>query len=200
MFGKHVYRIRTSNSHLYFWSKSHKCYWPDSLIRQKHLRFLGQEIMILATLVFGILIFQTTKNIYCHSLSIQYNTKFSMGKSLPVENLLPQNVSSIINTCSNVLKQPNGELLVAVKHNQLRKVASDTVDPIGWLHLPPSWAVPPERHVHNINQWNLIGTRTCNRSMRGNHLAYAATQGMSGGSIQVICLQNVYIQNKFLFL
>ena len=73
-------------------------------------------------------------------------------------------------TCSNVLKQPTGELLVAVNHNQLQTMASETVDPIDWSHPPPSWAVPPERLVHSINQ--------CNRSMRGNHLAYAATQGM----------------------
>ena len=80
--------------------------------------------------------------------------------------------------CSNVLKQPNGELLVAVNHNQLRTMESETVDPIDWSHPPPSWAVPPERHVHSINLCNLSGTRTCNRSMRGNHLAYAATQGI----------------------
>ena len=47
-------------------------------------------------------------------------------------------------TCSNVLKQPNGELLVALNHNQLRTMASETVDPIDWSHPPPSWAVPPE--------------------------------------------------------
>ena len=31
-------------------------------------------------------------------------------------------------------------------------MASETVDPIDWSHLPPSWAVPPERLVHSINQ------------------------------------------------
>ena len=86
-------------------------------------------------------------------------------------------------SCSNVVKQKNGELLVAVNHNQHRtgqkKMASETVDPIDWSHPPPSWAVPPVRHVHSINQCNLSGTRTCNRSMRGNHLAYAATQGLT---------------------
>ena len=87
-------------------------------------------------------------------------------------------------TCSNVLKQPNGELLVAVDHNQLRTMASETVDPTYWSHPPPSWAVPPESHVHSINQSNLSWTRTCNRSKRSNHLAYAATQGM----IITICL------------
>ena len=63
-------------------------------------------------------------------------------------------------TCSNVLKQSNGELLVAVNHNQLWTMASETVDPIDWSHPQPSWAVPPERHVHSINQCNLSGTRT----------------------------------------
>ena len=33
-------------------------------------------------------------------------------------------------TFSNLLKQPNLELLVAVNHNQLRIIASETVDPI----------------------------------------------------------------------
>ena len=80
-------------------------------------------------------------------------------------------------TCSNVLTQPNGELLVAVNHNQLRIMAAETVDPMDWSHPPPSWAVPPVRLVHIINQGNLSGNRTCNRCMRGNRFAYAATQG-----------------------
>ena len=92
-------------------------------------------------------------------------------------------------TCSNVLKQPNGELLVAVNHNQLRTMPTETVDPIDWSHPPSSWAVPPERHVHSINRCNLSGTRTCNRSMRGpqqrgNHLANAATQGFKQTSFK----------------
>ena len=81
-------------------------------------------------------------------------------------------------TFSNVLKQPNGELLGAVNHNQLRTMTSEAVDPIDWSHPPLSWAVSPERLVHSIDQCNLSGNRTCNRSMRGNHLAYAATQGL----------------------
>ena len=102
-----------------------------------------------------------------------------MARSLQVENRLPQNMGSIINYLQyNVLKHPNGELLVAVNHNQLRTMASETVDPIEWSHPPPTWAVPPERLVHSINQCNLSGNRTCNFSMRGNHLAYAATQGI----------------------
>ena len=37
---------------------------------------------------------------------------------------------------------------MAVNHNQLRTMASETVDPIDWLHPPPLHrAVPPELHV-----------------------------------------------------
>ena len=99
-----------------------------------------------------------------------------MARNLPVENLLPRMWGQLSTTCSNVLQQPNWELLVAVNHNQLRTMASKTVDPIDWSHTPPSWAVPPERLVYSINQCSR--NRTCNRSMRGNPLAYAATQGI----------------------
>ena len=40
-------------------------------------------------------------------------------------------------TCSNLLKWPNGELLVAVDHNQLQTMASETVDLIDWFHPLP---------------------------------------------------------------
>ena len=100
----------------------------------------------------------------------------SMARSVPVENLLPQNVGSIINYLQYCTEVAQWGLLVAVNHNQLWTLAPETVDPIDWSHPPHSWAVPPERHVHSINQCNLSGTRMCNRSMRGNHLAYVATQ------------------------
>ena len=45
-------------------------------------------------------------------------------------------------TCSNVLKQPNGELLVAVNHNQLRTMASETADPIDWSYPHPHGQYP----------------------------------------------------------
>ena len=63
-----------------------------------------------------------------------------------------------------VEKQPNGELLVAVDHNQLRPMASETVDPIDWLHHPPSWAVPPQRLVLSINRCSseTAVIRSCN--------------------------------------
>ena len=38
-------------------------------------------------------------------------------------------------------------LLVAMDHNQLRTVSSETVDPIDWSHPPPSWAEPSELHA-----------------------------------------------------
>ena len=59
-------------------------------------------------------------------------------------------------------------------------MASETVDPIDLSHAPSSWAVPPERLVLSINRCSLssTGNRPCNFSMRGNHLAYAATQGI----------------------
>ena len=66
-------------------------------------------------------------------------------------------------TCSNLLKKPNGELLVAEEHYQLRTMASETVDPIDWSHPPPSCTVPPERHVQSINRCSLssTGNRSC---------------------------------------
>ena len=39
-------------------------------------------------------------------------------------------------TCSNLLMQPNGELIVAVDHSQLRTMASNMVDPIDWSQPP----------------------------------------------------------------
>ena len=118
-----------------------------------------------------------------------YNSEYKQEKSVHAENSLLWPGASqwriyyhrmwvqLSTTRSNVLKQHNCELLVAVNHNQLRTMASETVDPIDWLHPPPSWAVSPEHHVHSINQCNLSGTWTCNRSMWGNQLAYASTQG-----------------------
>ena len=57
---------------------------------------------------------------------------------------------------------------------------NDVVDPIDWSHPPPSWAVPTERLVHGINRcsFSSTGNRSCNFSLWGNHLAYAATQGV----------------------
>ena len=91
---------------------------------------------------FGFLLIKDT-------IRVLKKVKSSMARSLPLENLLPQNVGSIINYWQQCTEQPNGELLVAVNHNKLRTMASETVDQIDCSHPPPSWAVPPERLVHN---------------------------------------------------
>ena len=59
--------------------------------------------------------------------------KSSKARSLSVENLLPQFWGKWSTTFSNLLKWQNGEPLVAVDHNQLREMASETVDPIQYL-------------------------------------------------------------------
>ena len=71
-------------------------------------------------------------------------------------------------------------------------MASDKVDPIDWSHPPPAWVVPPERLVHSINRCSsaTAGIRSCNLatfSMRGNHLANAATQGQANNVSKFPC-------------
>ena len=56
--------------------------------------------------------------------------KSFMARSLTVKIYYHRIWVQLSTTCINVLKQPNGELLVAVNHNQLRTMASETVDPI----------------------------------------------------------------------
>ena len=58
-------------------------------------------------------------------------------------------------TCSNFLKWPNGELLVAVNHNQLWTMASETVDPIDWSHPPPYTGQYPLSSTYCILQCGL---------------------------------------------
>ena len=67
-----------------------------------------------------------------------------MARSLTVENILPQNVGSIINYLQYSTEVAQWE--IAVDHSQLRTMASETADPIDWLNPPPppSWAVLPE--------------------------------------------------------
>ena len=69
----------------------------------------------------------------------------------------------------------NGELLVAVDRNQVRTMASEMLDPIDWSHPSPTRAVPPERLVHSINRCSSATAGIRSYSMRGNHLACAAT-------------------------
>ena len=55
-------------------------------------------------------------------------------------------------TCNNRLKWPKGELLVAVDHNHLRTMASETADPIDWSHPHPCGQYP-----HSVSYIVLIG-------------------------------------------
>ena len=65
----------------------------------------------------------------------------------------------IATTCSSLLKLPNGELLVAVDHNQLRTMASETVDPIDWSHRPPYTGQYPVSSTYCTVQCGLQITR-----------------------------------------
>ena len=102
-------------------------------------------------------------------------------------------------TCSNVLKQLNVVLLVAVNHNQLRTIASETVIQLTGRTPHPDGQYPLSVSEHSINQCNLSGNRTCNRSMRGNHLANAAFQGINyiNMKINYINMKINYINMKY---
>ena len=75
-----------------------------------------------------------------------------MARSLPAENLLPQNVGSIINYLQYTEPAQWGTPICSqpqrARDNGVRDGRSN------WLVAPPprSWAVPPERLVHSINQ------------------------------------------------
>ena len=72
-------------------------------------------ILPLNSTIYGSINTENKKNIVHYYIAVPYTdeigkvvVKSSMARSLPVENLLPQNVGSNINstTCSNVLKHP----------------------------------------------------------------------------------------------
>ena len=86
---------------------------------------------------------------------ISFYGKSSMARSLLVEILLPQNVGSIINYLQYCTEAAQWGTPSCSQPQQLRTMASKTVDPIDWSLPPPSWAVPPESLVHSINQCNL---------------------------------------------
>ena len=96
-----------------------------------------------------------------------------------MENILQQNVGSIINYSKQSTEvaewgTPSCSRPQPATDNGLRDGKSNLL-----FAPPPSGAVPSERLVHSINRCSLSspGTRLCYCSMRGNHLAYAATQG-----------------------
>ena len=79
------------------------------------------------------------------------------------------------------------ELLVVVDHNKLRAMTSETVDPIGWSHPPPSWAVPPElRVLQGVNvaykSQDLVhqpGLERASTEMPDQRTTCAATKGIN---------------------
>ena len=87
----------------------------------------------------------------------EVKVKFSMARSH--WRIYYHRIWGQLCTCRNLLKQPNWKILVAFYQNQLRTMASETVNPIDWSHPQPSWAVLPERLVHSINRCNLSHSR-----------------------------------------
>ena len=77
-------------------------------------------------------------------------------------------------------------------------MASETVDSIDWCHPPPSWVVPPERHVMALlaaalcaayKSQDLLHQPGLERSSTGmpdQSITCAATQGMVTGMSQQI--------------
>ena len=101
-------------------------------------------------------------------------------------------ISSIVFIFSNILKQPNGELLVAVNHNHLRRVESETVDPIDSSYPPTlmgSTPWGPELHVlpgvnAGYKSQELLQHPGCEHAsigMPGQRTACAATHGIKEG-------------------
>ena len=68
-------------------------------------------------------------------------------------------------------------------------MASETVDPVDWSHPRPSWAAPPEllRAQYKSVQ-PLPGIDLSTFSMRGNHIAYAGTQGIHVKQLTATCV------------
>ena len=97
---------------------------------------------------------------------------------LPVENLLPQNVGSIINYLQQYTEAaqfgtPSCSWPQPYTHNGVRDGVSNWLVALPTLMRSTPWAL-----VHSKKQCNLSGNRSCNRSMRGNHRSYAANEGI----------------------
>ena len=74
-----------------------------------------------------------------------------MGRSAPVENLLTVCGVNYELLAVMQMKQPNGQLIIAVDYSQQLTIASETVDPIDW-QLPHLYrAVHHKRHLHGEN-------------------------------------------------
>ena len=66
-----------------------------------------------------------------------------MAMSLKVENYHHRMCGQLSTILAVILmKEPNGKLLVAVDHNQLMPMASETVNLIDWSHPHPNGQYP----------------------------------------------------------
>ena len=86
---------------------------------------------------------------------LKEKVKSSMARSLPVENLLPQNVGSIINHLQKSTEATQCGTPSCSRPQPGATMASETVDPIDWSHPHPHWQYPHERLVHSINECSL---------------------------------------------
>ena len=110
-------------------------------------------------------------------------------------------------TYSNLLKSPNGEFLVAVDHNQLRTMASETVSPIDWSQPPPYTGQYPLSSTYCTVQCGLQITRlatltemrTCDlRNARPTH-CLCGHSGYKIEYIPVLLLKHLSVEMQSAF-
>ena len=85
--------------------------------------------------------------------------KSSMARSLPVENLLPQNVGSIINYLQSFTEVAQWGAPSCSRPQPATDKASETVDPIDWSHPPPYTGQYPLSSTYCTVQCGLQITR-----------------------------------------
>ena len=111
--------------------------------------------------------------------------KSFMARSVPVENLLPQNVRSIINYLQYTEVAQWGTPSCSRPQPTTNNVVRDSR--LKWLVAPPpSWAVPHELHVlHGVNVANKSqdwlqqpGLEHASTGMPDQRTVFAATQGI----------------------
>ena len=119
------------------------------------------------------------------SCSWLLKVKSSMARILPVENLLPQNMGSII----NYLHKSTEVLPVAVDHSQLQSMTSETVDKIDWqLPHPTQGSIPWAQRIARCKCGLQIARLAAATGMRTCVLGYARpTHCLCGHSCHCWC-------------
>ena len=103
----------------------------------------------------------------------------------------------------NLLKWPNGEILIEVDHNQLRTMASETLDPIDWSHPPTLMGSTPERLVYSINRCssNTARIRSCNLQQARQPLRlYAASQGKNHVKSTILHARQIFFKQCIVYI